>query len=50
MTRMAIIASLVSVASIDPALAQPLCCSVWQGTRGDDQSSRIGKPDIRQQS
>jgi len=30
MTRMAIIASLVSVASIDPALAQPLYCSVWQ--------------------
>ena len=33
MTRMAIIASLVSVASIDPALAQPLYCSVWQGIR-----------------
>ena len=32
MTRMAIIASLVSVASIDPALAQPLYCSVCKAS------------------
>ncbi len=31
MTRVAIIASLVSVASIDPALAQPLYCSTRLG-------------------